>query len=60
VNVKKVDYGIQFGTGIEFPVNHDNAITADIRYDLGLANIDKDPGATTKTRVFLFMMGFKL
>jgi opacity protein-like surface antigen len=56
---KKVDYGFQFGGGVEVAANSHNAITADFRYDLGLANINKSSGGDVKTRAMLFTMGFK-
>jgi hypothetical protein len=57
--LKKLDYGFQMGGGVEIPTDSQNAITADIRYDLGLANINGDSGGEIKNRAFLFTMGFK-
>lgn len=57
---KKLDYGLQFGGGVEVPTNNSNAIVADLRYDLGLANIYKySADGQVKTRTLLFTMGFK-
>lgn len=53
------DFGLDFGGGAEFKVASNIAITGDVRYTLGLSNLDTTPGitSTTKTRGFQILFG---
>lgn len=59
-SLKTVDFGIDFGAGAEFKVAPKIAITGDVRYSLGLANIDNSssPGAPSiKPNGFQILVG---
>ena len=60
---KSLDYGATFGAGVDFGVGATGAITLDVVYDLGLANIDDDPttaaGMTVKNQAWLFLLGYQ-
>lgn len=53
------NFGIDFGGGAEFAVAPKVAITGDVRYSLGLSNMDSTPGGTgsSKTRGFQILAG---
>lgn len=57
-NLEKTNFSIVFGGGVEYKMDK-LMLVLDIRYDLGLANIDgyNDPTDTLKTRAFMFMIG---
>jgi hypothetical protein len=46
----KLDYGFDFGLGIETNVSSSEKFIADVRYSLGIANIYKASGNTIHTR----------
>jgi hypothetical protein len=52
------DYGIVFGGGIDFNLAAIK-LTAEARYNLGLANLakDPDPGFSVKNRTLMFLVG---
>lgn len=56
--VKSTDYGVVFGGGIDFrlPVLK---LSAEVRYNLGLANVAKnpDPGMSLKTKSLMVLVG---
>ena len=56
--LKKTNFSIVFGAGVEYKMDK-YMLILDIRYDLGLANIDgsNDPTDTLKTRALMFMVG---
>ncbi len=56
------DFGLEFGGGAEFKVARQVALTGDVRFNLGLSNLDKSPaqaGQTTsaKSRSLLIQLG---
>lgn len=58
-----IDFGLEFGGGTEFKVSRQVALTGDIRYNLGLSNLDKSPqqqgqAVSVKTRNFVILFGF--
>ncbi len=40
-----IDFGLLFGAGAEYTVTHNIGLTFDIRYQLGLSNLDNEPAA---------------
>jgi len=56
--IKSTDYGVVFGGGIDFrlPVIK---LSAEVRYNLGLANVAKnaDPGTSVKTKSLMVLVG---
>ena len=56
--IKSTDYGVVFGGGIDFrlPVIK---LSAEVRYNLGLANVAKnpDPGMSVKTKSLMVLVG---
>jgi hypothetical protein len=56
--IKSTDYGVVFGGGIDFrlPVLK---LSAEVRYNLGLANVAKnaDPGMSVKTKSLMVLVG---
>lgn len=57
-NLEKMNFSIVFGGGVEHKMGK-YMLILDVRYDLGLANIDgyNDPTDTLKTRALMFMIG---
>jgi hypothetical protein len=53
---KKTNFGLVFGGGAEFSLEK-IFLVLDVRYDLGLSNIDAAFAETVKTRTLLFMVG---
>lgn len=58
-NTSSTDFGLDFGGGAEFKVASNIALTGDIRYSLGLSNLDATPGSTNsaKARGFQVLAG---
>ena len=56
-NVESSDFSLIFGGGVKV-----RSATIEARYDLGLKNVDKTPGATgtVKTRAFTILFGFEV
>jgi len=56
--VKSTDYGLVFGGGVEFKLAVVK-LTAEIRYNLGLANIAKEisDGSSVKNKSLMFLVG---
>jgi len=56
--LKKTRFSVFFGGGLEYQMDK-LKLLLDIRYDLGLTNIDaeNDPTDQLKTRAFMFMVG---
>lgn len=57
-----IDFGLEFGGGTEFKVARQVALTGDIRYNLGLSNLDNSPAqqgqsASVKSRNFVILFG---
>lgn len=57
-----VDFGLEFGGGAEFKVARQVALTGDVRYNLGLSNLDNSPqqqgqSASVKSRNFVILFG---
>lgn len=57
-----IDFGLEFGGGTEFKVTRQVALVGDIRYNLGLSNLEKSPqqqgqSATVKSRNFVILFG---
>jgi hypothetical protein len=52
------DYGVAFGGGLDFNLAA-LKLTAEVRYNLGLANLAKDPepGFSVKNRTLMFLVG---
>ena len=57
-DLKSTNFSVVFGGGVEYKLDK-LMLVLDIRYDLGLANIDSwnDPTDTLKTRALMFMVG---
>lgn len=55
--VKSTDYGVTFGGGIDFKLGV--KLSAEVRYNLGLANITKNPsaGEWVKNRCLMVLVG---
>jgi hypothetical protein len=56
-----MDWAWHFGVGLDAPVGDNKAITFDLRYALGLANLDKSStlaGGDVKSRNLSFVLGF--
>ena len=55
--VKSTDYGVTFGGGIDFKLGV--KLSAEVRYNLGLANIEKNPsaGEWVKNRCLMVLVG---
>jgi hypothetical protein len=56
--LKSTNFSVVFGGGLEYKLDK-LMLVLDIRYDLGLANIDRDndPTDELKTRALMFMLG---
>lgn len=56
--IKTTDYGVAFGGGIDFKLVAIK-LSAEVRYNLGLVNIIKnpDPGESVKTKSLMVMVG---
>lgn len=56
---KSTNFSVVFGAGLEYKLNK-HMLILDIRYDLGLSNIDdeNDPTDELKLRAIKFMVGF--
>jgi hypothetical protein len=56
--IKTTDFGIVFGGGIDFKLGVVK-LSAEVRYNLGLANIavDADPGMAAKNKSLMFLAG---
>ncbi len=56
--LKNTNFGVVFGGGLEYKMDK-LMLILDIRYDLGLTNIDRgnDPTDALKLRAFMFMVG---
>lgn len=57
-----IDFGLEFGGGTEFKVARQVALTGDIRYNLGLSNLDNSPqqqgqSVSVKSRNFVILLG---
>ncbi len=57
-----IDFGLEFGGGTEFKVARQVALTGDVRYNLGLSNLDNSPAqqgqsASVKSRNFVILFG---
>jgi hypothetical protein len=50
------DYGITFGASLAYKLGA-IALVADLRYDLGLTDVDKAPGSTFNHRALAIMIG---
>jgi opacity protein-like surface antigen len=57
--VQTLDYGLNFGAGLDIDVTRKVALVLDLRYYLGLANINSTAGATTHNRGFQFLSGLQ-
>jgi opacity protein-like surface antigen len=56
------DFGLEFGGGAEFKVAKQVALTGDVRFNLGLSNLDNSPAqagqtSSAKSRSFLIQLG---
>jgi opacity protein-like surface antigen len=58
-DMNSVDFGLLFGAGVEVPVETRYAISADLRYDLGLATMGHSSTGDLKNRALLLLVGFK-
>lgn len=58
-DAKSIDFGLVFGAGVDFGVGN-GAITADVRYNLGLTNSNDVPGEPeeVKNRVWQILVGY--
>ncbi|MGA2361152.1 MAG: porin family protein [Candidatus Aminicenantales bacterium] len=56
--IKTTDYGVVFGGGIDFKLGLVK-LSAEVRYNLGLANVakDPDPGMSVKTKSLMVLVG---
>jgi hypothetical protein len=60
-NHTKLDFGLTFGLGKNFAINEKNAISIEIRENLGLVNISKNPvwgNGTIKTNSIGLLVGY--
>lgn len=60
-DIAKIDYGLVFGGGVGIPLGGMNVVL-ELRYHLGMANLDKEPAEgdpTVKSNMLLFLAGFK-
>ncbi len=55
--LKGADFGLAIGAGTEYNLSRTGRFTLDLRYTLGLANIDED-GGTVRNGTFLFLVGW--
>ena len=58
-STRSTNVALDFGGGVEIPLNPADAIFADARYSLGMTNIYSQNGASTKTRGIQFLAGLK-
>ena len=57
-DVENTDFGVVFGSGVDFELGK-GKIVFDVRYDLGLATLDKaDDDDDVKNSVFSFLIGY--
>jgi hypothetical protein len=54
---ESMDYGFHFGLGLDAPLSESKAFTVDIRYSLGLRDLDKSSTAELKTRNLSLIVG---
>jgi len=62
-NYKDFDYGLIFGIGAEYPIPNGDAVSLDIRYSMGLMNInDQNPpfDEDTNNNVISFILGYSV
>lgn len=58
-----LDFGLEFGSGAEFKVAKQISLTGDVRYNLGLSNLDNSPAQqggqalSVKSRSFVILLG---
>ncbi len=59
---RQVDFGVVVGTGIEYQITPDFALTSHLRSQFGLVNLDTTPDRVFNTRGFQLLVGaqFKL
>jgi opacity protein-like surface antigen len=61
-STESVNFAIDFGGGVEYALNSSTTLFGDIRYSLGLTDIDKTPsdaGTTTKTTGIKILVGVR-
>jgi hypothetical protein len=61
-NSESLNLSIDFGAGTDFYLDQQTCLYGDIRYSLGLTNINKDPqaaGTSVKTSAFMIVVGAK-
>jgi hypothetical protein len=49
-NTEAMDFGLVFGAGGQYMLNAGTTVFGHARYALGLSNVDKTPGSTTKAK----------
>lgn len=54
---KRLDFGLIFGAGVDVGVGR-GALTGDLRYDFGLADIQDGTGGTIRNRAFEVLFGY--
>lgn len=58
IEVKKVDFSVLFGTGLDFSIAPNTSLLVDLTYNLGLSNLDDSgSGDDVKNRVFSILAG---
>ena len=57
ISTKSLDFGLVFGAGMDVRAGP-GAITIDLRYDLGLADIHDDTNGSIKNRAFEILLGY--
>jgi hypothetical protein len=57
VATKRIDFGMLFGAGLNVRVGR-GALTGDVRYDLGLTDINDEGSGSIKNRAFEVVLGY--
>ena len=56
--MKDTDFSLVFGAGVAFPIG-ESALDLEVRYALGLRNLDEEEDIDAKSRAIVILAGFR-